>query len=50
MAQPSRLSQNAIKLKFENSGDLQPEDELILQILDHKVFDASNGKKGIKSR
>ena len=49
MAQP-RLTQNALKLKIENSPDLLPEDDVFLQILDHKVFDASNGKKGIKSR
>ena len=50
MSQAKRLTQNAIKLKIENSPDMKPEDDLILQILDHKVFDASNGKKGIKSR
>lgn len=50
MLLPKKLTANAIKNKIENSADISPESELVLQILDHKVFDSSSTKKGIKSR
>ena len=47
----THLSQNSIKHKIENNDAAINESEMILQIVDHKLFDDTNGgKKGIKSR
>jgi hypothetical protein len=48
--QVTHLSLNSIKHKIEKDDQAINEQQLVLQVVDHKVFDESQQKKGIKSR
>lgn len=45
----TQLSKNAIRDKMKNTNGVDTK-QLVLQIVDHKVFDENQPKKGIKSR
>ena len=49
MQKPQSLTANAIQTKYENPNQLSDSEQVILQVISHKIIEGLN-KNGIKSR